>query len=279
MGTVIGLLLAAALVWVAFTVVMLWQRQERIVFQPPSVIPGAPSRARRVEFLAADGHPLHGYVVGPLSGATPATIVLAFHGNADLSAWLVPWAAALHERTGASVMLPEYRGYGGIPGTPTYLSAQNDARGALAWVRREHPNARVVLFGHSLGSAIASELAREMGGDAAALVLQSPFTSAQAMAARMLFPPLPWLWGAISRVHYDTRAIVRDLTMPVWVSHGTRDIVIPARMGRAVFDAAREKGELLLVGGAGHNDVADVGGGAYWAWLEHAVAGRPAGMH
>jgi uncharacterized protein len=103
------------------------------------------------------------------------------------------------------------------------------------------------------------------------LVLQSPFTSARDMAARMLVPPIPWLWTRISRVHYDTRSRVAALDAPVFVSHGSRDLNIPARMGREVHAAARRPAELLLVDGAGHNDVADVGGERYWRWLTAAV--------
>ena len=104
-----------------------------------------------------------------------------------------------------------------------------------------------------------------------ALVLQSPFTSAREMAARMLVPPIPWLWRRISRVPYDTRALVAQLETPVHVSHGARDLTIPVRMGRQVFDAARRRGALLTVDAAGHNDVADVGGERYWRWLADAV--------
>jgi pimeloyl-ACP methyl ester carboxylesterase len=92
------------------------------------------------------------------------------------------------------------------------------------------------------------------------------------MAARLLVPPVPWLWRKIARVHYDTRARVAQLDCPVWVAHASRDVVIPVRMGRQVFAAARRKGELLVVEGAGHNDVADVGGERYWRWLTSAVS-------
>lgn len=274
MGAIIGIVAAAALVWITLTVVLLWHRQERVVFQPPSLVPDAPPGARRVEFRASDGHALYGYLVAPrAAGREPRAVVIGFHGNADLSAWLVPWAHEVADRTGAVVFLPEYRGYGGIPGSPTYASSGSDARGALMWVRAEYPAARVVLFGHSLGSAIAAELAHAMAPELpASLVLQSPFTSARAMAARMLVPPVPALWGLISRVHYDTRTIVAMLETPVWVAHGTRDVVIPVRMGRAVFEASRRKGELLIVAGAGHNDVPDAGAAAYWTWLTAAVS-------
>lgn len=268
-----GILAVAVLVWIAFTVVLLWHRQERVVFQPPGLVPDAPSGVRQVRYAASDGHGLHGFVVHPAAGGPvpPATIVIAFHGNADLAAWLVPWGQELANRSGATVILPEYRGYGGIPGVPTYDAAAHDARGILAWARAEFPDARIVLFGHSLGSAIAAELARDMGeAPPAALVLQSPFTSAREMAARMLVPPVPGLWMLISRVHYDTRDLVAALDTPVWVAHGARDMIIPARMGRAVFESARRRAGLLMVEHAGHNDVAE--GGDYWRWLTAAVS-------
>jgi hypothetical protein len=92
----------------------------------------------------------------------------------------------------------------------------------------------------------------------------------------MLVPPIPWLWRRIARVHYDTRAVVATLDCPVFVAHGTRDVVVPLRMGRQVFVAARRPGELLIIPDAGHNDVPDVGGERYWSWFTAAVrAARP----
>ena len=265
---------AAALAWIVLALLLAWRWQERVVFQPPPDVPEAPRSARRVDFRAGDGHALYGYLVTPraLTGQ-PSLVVLAFHGNADLSAWQVPWASELAARTGAAVFLVEYRGYGGIPGAPTYAGTAQDARGALAWVRAQYPAARVVVFGHSLGSAVADELTQAMAPALpSSLVLQSPFTSAQGMAARMLVPPIPGVWGIISRVHYDTRRIVASLDVPVWVSHGTRDVVVPVRMGRAVFAAARNQGRLLIVDGAGHNDVPDEGAATYWEWITSAVS-------
>lgn len=271
--TLVGIAVAAAFVWVALTTFWLWRYQERVVFQPPTVDVEPPARARRVEFKAADGHTLYGYLVSPQPPKRdPQTVVISFHGNADLSAWLVPWASELADRAGVTVFLPEYRGYGGIPGAPSYESASSDARGALEFVRSTLRPARLVLFGHSLGSAVATDVAATMTADPpSALVLQSPFTSAREMAARMLVPPIPWVWRRISRVHYDTRALVAGIDAPVWVVHGTADVVIPVRMGRQVYHAARNRGDLLIIDGAGHNDVADVGGERYWRWLTEAV--------
>ena len=86
-------------------------------------------------------------------------------------------------------------------------------------------------------------------------------------------PPLGigLFWSVIARVHYETAARVAQLDVPVHVVHGERDIVIPSRMGRAVHAAARRPGQLLMIAEAGHNDVAVVGGEAYWRWIGEAV--------
>jgi uncharacterized protein len=273
---VIGVVLLLALAWVGITTVWLWRYQERVVFQPPGIAPDAPLPARRVHFTAGDGHAVFGYVVSPPStNGVPGTVLIAFHGNADLAAWQIPWAQEVVERTGAAVLVPEYRGYAGIPGTPTYETAAADARGALAFARTLGAH-EIVLYGHSLGTALVAELAMQMRDrPPKALLLVSPFTSARDMATRMLVPTLPWLWRRISRVHYDTRAIVSQIGSPVHVAHGSRDLNIPVRMGREVHAAARRRGDLLIVEGAGHNDVADLAGERYWQWLVRGVGARP----
>jgi fermentation-respiration switch protein FrsA (DUF1100 family) len=248
---------------------MLWWFQERVVFQPPAGVPPQQVPARRVEYRAADGVQLFAYVVGNCTA--DSTAMLAFHGNADLARWLVPWAGVVVRETGACVILPEYRGYDGANGSPTYAGSSLDAQAAFTFARDSLgiPRERMVFFGHSLGTAIAAELASSE--TPRSLVLQAPFSRARDMAARMFLPGLTAFWRVVSRVHFDTIERVRSLQAPVWVSHGDRDIIIPVRMGREVFEAAAEKGELLIVAGAGHNDVADVGGRDYWRWLRAAV--------
>lgn len=253
---------------------MLWHFQERVVFQPPGGVPPADVAAKRVDYRTADGVELFAYVVGEC--APGGSAMIAFHGNADLARWLVPWAAVVARETNACVVIPEYRGYDRATGAPTYAASSLDARAAFLFVRDTLHIApsNMVFFGHSLGSAIATELAA--AETPRALVLQSPFSTARAMAARMFLPGLTFFWRLVSRVHFDTIARVSGLKAPVWVAHGDRDIIIPVRMGREVFDAAAVKGELLIVPGAGHNDVADVGGRSYWTWLTRAVRGSAA---
>ena len=263
----IGLVVLAAIY--VLLIAAAWRWQERIVWQPPVFDAPAPGGARRIEYSADDGQPLFAYVVGDPSRA--AGLLIAFHGNAELSAWNVAWATEVARRTGWAVLLPEYRGYAGLPGAPTYEGSQRDARAAYAAARAQAgPDAKpIAFFGHSLGSAVAAELAAEHRP--AVLVLQAPFTSARDMASAMRILPLSALWRLIGRVAFDTEAKVRAFDAPVFVAHGDRDIVVPMRMGRAVHDAARRKGALLIVPGAGHNDVSIVAGDRYWHWMGEAL--------
>jgi uncharacterized protein len=246
----------------------MWWLQERIVWQPPRMAVYPEADARRLEYASDDGQKLFAFLVG--DPARARGLVIAYHGNADLAAWNVPWAAMLERLTGWAVLLPEYRGYGGLAGSPDYGSSQRDARATYRLARESLgvDASRIALYGHSLGSAVAAELAAEH--TSAVLILEAPFTSARDMARGMLMPATA-VWGLIARVHFDTRAKVAELDTPTWVVHGEHDGVIPVRMGRAVHAAARVPGELLIVRGAGHNDLRDVAGDVYWAWLGRAL--------
>jgi len=248
--------------------VLLWRKQERILFQPPHLVESVPDSGR-VSYEAVDGQRLAGFLIGDPKKAPG--VLICFHGNADLAVWQLDWARAVEHRTGYAVFLAEYRGYMSLGGSPTYASTKLDARAAYDHVRvtfgvdRDH----VAFFGHSLGSAVATELAEVH--PPSALLLQSPFSSARAMARLIVSPPVVLVWRAISRIHFDTQQAVTELDVPVSVAHGKRDRIVPFRMGIDVFEAARKKGKLLVVDQAGHNDVAEVAGEAYWEWMREAL--------
>jgi pimeloyl-ACP methyl ester carboxylesterase len=283
-----GELLAAAAAEVAaacVSVALLWAPQERLVWQPPRVrardlVP--PAGATRLDFRAGDGQPLLAWAVEPAEGARPARAagtLVAFHGNAELAAWGVPWARAVAERTGWRVVLPEYRGYAGLGGAPAYRHSAPDAWAAYEAVAARWGDAGrgapLAVFGHSLGSAVAAELAAALaaaGRTPGTLLLQSPFTSIRAMARMHGWPGADALWARVARVHFDTAARVAELDAPVWVAHGAMDAVVPAWMGRRVWAAARRAGGLLVINGAGHNRVPERGGARYWRWIGDALA-------
>ena len=249
-------------------VFLIWWSQERILFQPPR-LDGIPVESGRVHYKAADGQQLVGFVVGDPRNAPG--VLICFHGNADLAVWQLDWAAEVERRTDYAVVLAEYRGYMSLGGSPTYSNTKLDAQAAydhLVSALGVQPG-RIAYFGHSLGSAIATELAEIH--PPRSLVLQSPFSSARAMARLIVSPPVVLAWKAISRIHFDTERAVSRLDVPVSVAHGKRDRIVPFRMGVEVYEAAKRKGELLLLDNAGHNDVAEVGEDEYWSWLKTAL--------
>jgi fermentation-respiration switch protein FrsA (DUF1100 family) len=263
--------MTAALLIIALIVgaiVLLWWSQERILFQPPR-FNGDPIESGCVHYQAADGQLLKGFVVGNPNTA-PST-VLCFHGNADLSIRQLDWARSLERRTGSAVMLSEYRGYMSLDGNPTYWTTKIDAQAAYEylWATFGIGADRLAFFGHSLGSAVATELAEVH--QPRALLLQSPFTSARAMARVIVVPPISFVWSAISRIHFDTARVVSRLDLPVSVTHGKRDRIVPFRMGVEVYNAAKVKGSLLVVENAGHSDIAKVAGEEYWTWISTAL--------
>jgi fermentation-respiration switch protein FrsA (DUF1100 family) len=252
---------------VAF-VILVWWRQERILFQPPRLV-GTLDETSRISYDAVDGQRLVGFLIGNPSRADG--VLLCFHGNADLAVWQLDWAREVERRTRVAVFLAEYRGYMSLGGAPTYGTTKLDARAAYDHLRIALgvDRSRIAYFGHSLGSAVAAELADVH--PPAALLLQSPFSSARAMARLIVSPPIVLIWRAISRIHFDTVKAVSQIEAPVSVVHGRRDRIVPFRMGIDVYEAAKNKGELLVVDTAGHNDVAQIAGPDYWRWIQQAL--------
>jgi fermentation-respiration switch protein FrsA (DUF1100 family) len=253
-----------ALVLLSGLVALLWQTQERILFQPPRLY-GKPVELGRVSYRASDGQLLAGFIVG--DPRTDAGVLLSFHGNADLAMWQLDWADSVRIKAGYAVMLAEYRGYMSLGGTPTYSTTKLDALAAYDYLVSTFgvDASRIAYFGHSLGSAVATELAEVHRPRA--LLLQSPFSSARAMARLIVALPVAVVWKAISRIHFDTVKAVSRLDVPVSVSHGKRDRIVPFRMGLEVYDASKVKGELFVVETAGHGDVAATAGDEYWKWI------------
>jgi pimeloyl-ACP methyl ester carboxylesterase len=247
---------------------LLWWSQERILFQPPRLLE-APPESGRVSYDAVDGQRLTGFMVGDPKSAPG--VLLCFHGNADLAVWQLDWARAVEHRTRYAVFLAEYRGYMLLGGSPTYSTTKFDARAAYDHLRIAFgiDHTRMAYFGHSLGSGVATELAEIH--PPAALLLQSPFSSAHAMARLIVWPPIFIVWRAISRIHFDTKHIVSELDVPVSVAHGKRDRIVPFRMGIEVYEAVKRKGQLLVVEKAGHSDIAEIAGEAYWRWIAAAL--------
>ena len=220
-----------------------------------------------VTFSAADGVELHGWFV---PGPGRATLVW-FHGNAGNISHRVNNLLELHRRLGINVLIFDYRGYGRSHGAISEKGAYLDAEAALEYLRSRtdvDPD-RLVLFGRSLGCAVAVEMAtRHL---VHAVILESPFGSIRSMARRH-YPFLPSsLILPLLRSRFDSLAKIKDVRSPVLVLHGDRDDIVPIDVGRELFEAANEPKRFYTIAGAGHNDTYLVGGARYFDELERFI--------
>jgi fermentation-respiration switch protein FrsA (DUF1100 family) len=220
---------------------------------------------REIRLTTADGISLVSWYLPPGEGRP---VIAYFHGNGgnigDRADRLRRFA-----REGYGVLMLEYRGYGGNPGTPSETGLNDDARASLDFLEREGIAAdRLVLYGESLGTAVAVHMAAHR--QIAALILESPFTSIAAVA-QYHYPFVPaamLIWDC-----FDALSRVGRIDAPLLVLRGGRDAVVPVRFGQALFDAAPEPKQSWFAPDAGHEDLARFGAlDAVVAFIEeHAV--------
>ena len=232
---------------------LIWIGQRRLIYFPDRRLP-APAEAgltavEAVEIPVEEGGILNGWFLPGPRQPVPFTVVV-FNGNAGNRAYRAPLAASLRSR-GLSVLLFDYRGYGDNGGRPTQRGLEADARAVRTYVtRRADVRAdRVVYFGESLGSAVATMLAAQH--PPAALVLRSPFTSL-ADVGRIHYPILPVRWLLADR--FASIDVIADVRSPVLVIAGDRDSIVPIVQSRLVFDRITAPKEMVVVRGADHND-------------------------
>lgn len=215
--------------------------------RPDLVASGAGGIFSAVTLTAADGVATVSWYRAANAGRP--TLVL-FQGNAgniaDRLFKVVPFL-----QQGWGILLVGYRGYGGNPGQPTEAGFYADGRAALNYLAQQGviPGWQV-LYGESLGSGVAVQMATEIA--TGALVLEAPFTSLADMAQRQ-FPYFPARWLVLDR--FDSLAKIGQVSTPLLILHGERDTIIPIDQGRRLFDAANGARELKLFPGAGHVDL------------------------
>lgn len=230
----------------------------------------APPGVEDVWFDSADGERLHGWWVA----AAPPKLgqVLFCSGNAGSVADRLPYAQLL-AAAGFDVLLFDYRGYGQSEGSPVgerELYADADAAYDFVVKERGADPRRVALYGQSLGTAAAVDLAARKA--CGALVVESGLSSAADMAG-VVIPWLPGFVRGLTKNKFDSKSKLQRVGCPVFVAHGDRDQIIPASQGQSLFDAAPEPKQLKIVKGAGHNDLSIVGGEQYIDTLAEFVRG------
>lgn len=265
----------------ALVLLLAWRFQERLAFPGARGSLPTPREAgfaggERIELADTDGARVTGWYLAPedTGWGSPAPGLLWFHGNRENIEDIAPIIRELRP-PGLALVVVDYRGYGESRGRITEDAMYED--GAAAWddlARRPEVDAtRIAVYGRSIGSAVALEVATSH--PAAAVVLDSPFTTADAMARRH-YPIFP---RALRRMRLDNLDRATQLTAPLLVIHGADDYIAPVEMGMAVARAGRAD-EVVVFENAGHNDTYSRNVVMYrarlWAFLERTV-GRPPG--
>jgi pimeloyl-ACP methyl ester carboxylesterase len=218
--------------------------QEQLIFHPrpgPQALPGAES----VFIAGADGTRLHAWHV---KGAPGAPLVLYFGGNAEQVSWMA--AEARRGTPQAAWLLVDYRGYGSSEGSPSEGALVADA---LLWHDYAAQHSRsIYLFGRSLGSGVAVQLAAAR--PAAGAILVAPYDSMVALG-RHHYPFLPVGW--LLKHRFDSAAPARGIAVPLLCLVAQRDEVIPAVHSRRLYGAWRGPKRWVELPGTGHNSIDD----------------------
>lgn len=244
---------AAVVLVAALILTMLWVFQRQLIYFPGSARPGRASEVmpggQDVILKTSDGLELSAWFF-PAETAGRGVTVLVANGNAGNRSLRAPLAVAL-ARTGLSVLLFDYRGFGGNPGTPTEDGLGRDARAAQRFLVDEagvRP-IRLLYYGESLGAAVVTRLAT--GVAPGGLVLRSPFIDL-ASAGSVHYPFLPV--RALLKDRYPVAELLAQVRVPTAVVYGTRDSIVPPEQSRAVAAAAAGTTRVVAIEGADHND-------------------------
>lgn len=237
------------LLYVAAVIGMyLFQRQLLYLAQPSNVQP-AQAGVAQVQNLSFEneGEHLQYWFIAPRAGQPS---IVYFHGNAgdlsDRAAYMRTFSEA-----GYGVAVMSYRGFGQSTGRPTEQAIYRDADAFIRLLTQRHSiaPAQMILFGESLGTGVATEMA--LSHDAAALVLQSPYISVLARAQELY----PWLPVALLlHDRFDSLAKIGRVQAPLLIIHGLKDEVIPPAHGKALFAAAKQPKQLRLLPQYHHSD-------------------------
>ena len=197
---------------------------------------------------------LHAWWIPAKNAAADAPAALYLHGAAYGISGNLPRIIKLQE-AGFSVLAIDYRGFGKSDGDlPSEETAYEDSHAAWVELRRRAPESKRYIYGHSLGGAMAMELASSpVGQDAAGLVMESAFTSVSEMQQ---FTPYQWIpLAAVQTQYFDSLSRATKLCLPTLFMHGSNDYRIPVEVAKKLFFAAPEPKRWLLVEGARHVDI------------------------
>jgi hypothetical protein len=272
--------IVAALAYIALLVLLRLNEPRLIYFPGAGRTLLAPSPAlrlpvRRVQFSTDDGLTLVSWLIPPGRDSTGFWFLIC-HGNAgNLSEFDRPLHYAGLHQLGVGILAFDYRGYGESQGAPSEKGLYRDAQAAYRYLRDEVrvPADRIVLFGHSLGSTVAVDLATRVS--VAGLILEGAPTSVRERGAE-LYPYIPVRWIAGSR--FDSYGKISQVKVPKLFLHAEADEVIPIAHGRRLYEAAPPPKTFVQLHGT-HSDAFEVDSARYFDSIGKFLASLPTPRH
>jgi fermentation-respiration switch protein FrsA (DUF1100 family) len=243
-------ILATLVLAIALVGGFMYVNQPGMIFFPIKDLHEAPGSwglsYENVTLTTQDNIRLHAWFI-PQSNAEKT--LLFFHGNAGNISHRGDSIRIFHD-LGLNVLIFDYRGYGQSEGKPTEAGLYQDARAAWDYLTqtRSISGQNIVLFGRSLGGAVAAKLATEV--DAGGIILESTFSSARDMAHE-LFPLLSYF--VPMRFDFNTAEFIKQVKYPVLVIHSLDDEIIPYSLGHKVYEAANQPKQLMEIKGDHNN--------------------------
>jgi fermentation-respiration switch protein FrsA (DUF1100 family) len=271
---VIGLVTAAALGY-AGIIAYLMLAETSLVYLPAERPVAAPSpafalRERAVRFAASDGTRLTAWIVPAATTDSSGMWLLICHGNyGNIGYGQRPEFYAFARDIGLNLFAFDYRGFGESEGVPTERGVYDDAESAYRFLRDSLavPPEQIVVFGHSLGSGVAIELASRV--PAAALVVEGAYTSIPDVGQRA-YPYIPV--KLVARNRFESIRKIGAVTVPKLFLHSPADGVIPLAFGRQLFDVAPPPKRFVEVDG-GHENAYRIDRAAYFGAIAELVRG------
>ena len=235
--------------------------QRQVIFRPSKASDRTPAdyQATFEDVWLKAGQPggigkLHAWWIPASKSAYSAPAALYLHGAGYGISANLPRIMKLHDE-GFSVLAIDYRGFGKSDGElPSEATAYEDSHAGWAELTLRAPTSKRYIYGHSLGGAMAMELASSADArDAAGLVMESAFTSVSEMQQFTAYKWIPL--AAVQTQYFDSLAKAPKLCMPTLFMHGSNDYRIPLEIAERLFAAAPEPKRWLLVEGARHVDI------------------------
>ena len=247
----IAAVLAIYMIFIGF----LYVSQRSMIYFPPSSISEDSLKDledfQTIGVTTSDGLDLTGYYSAPQPGKP---IIVFFHGNASHPAWEAHKTDKLRQR-GYGVLLATYRGYAGNPGKPTEEGLFRDGDAFLTWVTQRYKQNPVILYGTSLGSGVAVEMA--VRHKPAALILEAPFESALSVA-QSSYPYIPFL-NLMMRDQYLSNLKIKNINVPVLFLLAGKDTVVTLESGERLYALASEPKIKEVFSESGHANIYDFG--------------------